>query len=58
MVMHRDNKSKQRLSCITDLEYPVLCVELGDSQNMDEAVLEACEEAKGNGSLALKRDSK
>lgn len=32
--------------CITDLEYPVLCIEVGDAEDMDEEMIEACEEAE------------
>ena len=34
------------LCCITDLEYPVLCVEVGAAEDMDQEMIEACEEAE------------
>lgn len=46
------------LSCITDLEYPVFFIEVGASQNMNEEMIEACEEDERTVSLVLKRDGK
>ena len=37
--------------CITDMETPVFCIEVGPAQDMDEEIVKACEEDEAQAAL-------
>lgn len=39
------------VTCITDMEAPVFCIEVGPAQDMDEDMVKACEEDEAQSAL-------